>query len=139
MSLSKRIAMRAGVAVAGALMLVTGMEVPASAAARDGHCNAGEFCYYNQSGLIGSLSDFGGSVADYGTSQPTCYEFKSPGAGQFECVKNNAASATNNSSHTVRVYYNSYYGGTYQDIPPHTSVQRLNAALYYENASHKFL
>ena len=46
----------------------------ASAAGRDGVCDSGEFCYYYNSNEAGSISDFTGSLADYGTTQPSCYE-----------------------------------------------------------------
>ena len=51
----------------------------ASAAERDGTCNSGEFCYYFNSGEAGSISDFTDSQDDYGTTQPSCHEFKSAG------------------------------------------------------------
>ena len=79
---------------------------PAFAASRDGVCDTGEFCYYFNSGEAGSISDFTGSIADYGTTQPSCYDFKGAGAGKGKCVKNNAASVWNRSSKTVRVYFN---------------------------------
>ncbi|SEG97700.1 Peptidase inhibitor family I36, partial [Nonomuraea solani] len=69
---------------------------PASAAERDGICQTGEFCYYFNSNQQGSLSDFTSSVADYSTTQPTCYDFKGPGAGKGDCIKNAAASVWNN-------------------------------------------
>jgi hypothetical protein len=46
----------------------------ASAAARDGGCDSGEFCYYYNSNQAGSVSDFTDSLDDYGTTQPTCYD-----------------------------------------------------------------
>ncbi|WP_106399837.1 peptidase inhibitor family I36 protein [Actinocorallia populi] len=110
---------------------------PASAAARDGVCDSGEFCYYYNSNHAGSLSDFTGSLGDYGTEQPSCYEFKSAGSGQGLCIKNEAASAWNRSSVTVRVYYNSGYAGSYQDLAPGAKVN-LNATLKNQNASHEF-
>ncbi|GGP95449.1 peptidoglycan hydrolase-like amidase [Actinomadura coerulea] len=111
---------------------------PASAAARDGKCDSGEFCYYYNSDNQGSISDFTGSVADYGTTQPSCYDFKGDGNGKGLCVKNNAASVWNNSTKTVRVYYNSNYGGSYQDFKAGTK-GNLNATLKNQNASHQFL
>jgi hypothetical protein len=63
----------------------------AFAASRDGTCDSGEFCYYYNSNEAGSVSDFTDSVDDYGTTQPTCYDFKGAGAGKGVCVKNNAA------------------------------------------------
>ncbi|MEU4821305.1 peptidase inhibitor family I36 protein [Actinomadura citrea] len=111
---------------------------PASAAARDGVCETGEFCYYFNSDNQGSVSDFTGSVADYGTAQPSCYDFKGPGNGKGTCVKNAAASVWNNSGKTVRVYYNSNYGGSYQDFKAGAK-GNLNATLKNQNASHQFL
>ncbi|MEW9549764.1 peptidoglycan DD-metalloendopeptidase family protein [Nonomuraea sp. NPDC050783] len=110
---------------------------PASAAARDGVCDSGEFCYYFNSGNQGSLSDFTTSVADYSTTQPTCYDFKGTGAGKGTCIKNAAASAWNRSNKTVRVYFNTGYAGTYQDFAPGTKAN-LNPTLKNQNASHQF-
>ncbi|SNR24513.1 peptidase inhibitor family I36 protein [Actinomadura mexicana] len=110
---------------------------PASAAARNGTCESGEFCYYFNSDNQGSVSDFTGSVADYGTTQPSCYDFKGDGNGKGTCVKNNAASVWNNSTKTVRVYYNSNYGGGYQDFKAGAK-GNLNATLKNQNASHEF-
>ncbi|NJP95511.1 peptidoglycan DD-metalloendopeptidase family protein [Nonomuraea sp. FMUSA5-5] len=110
---------------------------PASAASRDGVCDSGEFCYYFNSDNQGSVSDFTASVADYATTQPTCYDFKGPGAGKGECIKNAAASVWNRSSKTVRVYYNTGYAGTYQDFAAGAK-GNLNATLKNQNASHEF-
>ncbi|MFD1932624.1 MULTISPECIES: peptidase inhibitor family I36 protein [Nonomuraea] len=110
---------------------------PASAANRDGICDTGEFCYYFNSNNQGSVSDFTGSIDDYATTQPTCYDFKGPGNGKGECIKNAAASAWNRSSKTVRVYFNSGHAGTYQDFAPGTK-GNLNPDLKNQNASHQF-
>ncbi|MBW8483146.1 SpoIID/LytB domain-containing protein [Actinomadura parmotrematis] len=109
----------------------------ASAAGRNGVCEAGEFCLYFNSGQQGSVSDFTGSVADYGAKQPSCFDFKGSGAGKGRCVKNAAASVWNRSSKTVRVYFNSDYGGTYQDFKTGAK-GNLSAALKNQNASHRF-
>jgi hypothetical protein len=111
---------------------------PASAAARDGVCESGEFCYYYNSDEAGSVSDFTGSVDDYGTTEPSCYDFKGPGAGKGTCIKNNAASVWNRSSKTVRVYFNSGYAGASQDFAAGAK-GNLNATLKNNNASHQFL
>jgi hypothetical protein len=111
---------------------------PAQAASRDGRCGSGEFCYYYNSNEQGSVSDFKGSVDDYGTMQPTCYEFKGRGRGRGLCVKNHAASVWNRSGHTVRVYYNSNFAGAHQDFPPGAR-GNLRAVLKNDNASHRFL
>ncbi len=110
----------------------------ASAAGRDGHCNKGEFCYYFNSNQKGSVSDFKGSVSNYGTHQPTCYEFKGKGRGRHKCIKNHAASVWNRSGKKVRVYYNTGYQGPYQTIPAH-SKRNLRPKLKNDNASHRFL
>ncbi|WP_329519208.1 peptidase inhibitor family I36 protein [Spirillospora sp. NBC_01491] len=110
---------------------------PASAASRDGVCDDGEFCYYYNSGNAGSISDFTGSVSDYGTTQPSCYDFKGAGAGKGLCIKNQAASVWNRSTKTVRVYFNSNYGGTYQDFAAGAK-GNLNSSLKNQNASHEF-
>ncbi|MBE1531162.1 peptidase inhibitor family I36 protein [Actinomadura algeriensis] len=124
----------AAIALGGA---ATVLASPASAAARNGVCESGEFCYYFNSNNEGSLSDFSGSVADYGTEQPSCYDYKGPGAGKGKCIKNDAASVWNRSSKTVRVYYNSNYGGTYQDFKAGAK-GNLNSSLKNQNASHQF-
>ncbi|GAB2821889.1 hypothetical protein GCM10022221_19980 [Actinocorallia aurea] len=109
---------------------------PAAAAARNGVCEPGEFCLYFNSGNKGSLSDFLGSVADYGAEQPTCYDFKGPGNGKGECVKNAAASVWNRTPKTVRVFYNSGHAGASQDFKSGVRGD-LNGTLKNQNASHE--
>ncbi len=111
---------------------------PASAASRDGVCDSGEFCYYYNSGEAGAVSDFTTSVSDYGTTEPSCYDFKGSGAGAGTCIKNNAASVWNRSSKTVRVYFNTGYAGASEDFAPGAKVN-LDSTLKNENASHQFL
>jgi hypothetical protein len=86
----------------------------------------------------GSLSDFNTSIPDYGASQPTCYEFKGKGYGQYQCVKNNAYTAWNRTGRSVRVYFHSNYGGV-SDMIANGEARDLTPALKGENASHKFL
>ena len=124
----------AALALGGA---ASAMLSPASAAARNGVCETGEFCYYYNSGNAGSVSDFTGSVANYGTTQPSCYDYKGTGAGKGLCIKNDAASVWNRSTKTVRVYYNSNYAGAYQDFKAGDK-GNLNATLKNQNASHQF-
>ncbi|WP_199443144.1 peptidase inhibitor family I36 protein [Umezawaea beigongshangensis] len=129
---------RAATAVAGAAALVLAGATAASAATpRNGICEPGEFCLYYLDDFGGSLSDFTTSISNYGASQPSCYDFKSAGTGQGLCVKNDARSAWNRSSRSVRVYFNSNYGGTYDTFAPGTSGNLTNT--YDNNASHKFL
>jgi surface antigen len=108
---------------------------PAYAAARDGHCDGGEFCYYYNSNEAGSVSDFGNSIGSYGTTQPSCYDFKGAGNGKGVCVKNNAASVWNRTGKTVRVYFNSNFAGAHQNIAAGAKAN-LNATLKNNNASH---
>ncbi|MEV5576885.1 peptidase inhibitor family I36 protein [Spirillospora sp. NPDC052269] len=133
---------RRTLAIAGAALSMTAPFVAtashASAAGRDGVCDSGEFCYYYNGDLSGSVSDFTGSVADLGTTQPSCYTFIGPGNGQGLCVGDNAGSVWNRSGHTVRVYFNRNYGGAYQDFPPSTS-GNLNTTLKNNNAGHQFI
>jgi len=121
-------------------MLVGAVVAPgaAFAADRDGTCDSGEFCYYYNSNEAGSVSDFTDSVDDYGTTQPTCYDFKGAGAGKGVCVKNNAASVWNRTSKTVRVYFNSNNAGASQDFAPGAK-GNLDATLKNNNASHELL
>jgi murein DD-endopeptidase MepM/ murein hydrolase activator NlpD len=124
----------AAMALGGAVLATAS---PASAASRDGVCDSGEFCYYYNSDNAGSISDFTGSISDYGTEQPSCYDFKGAGAGKGLCIKNEAASVWNRSTKTVRVYYNSDYSGSYQDFSAGAK-GNLNSTLKNENASHEF-
>jgi len=124
----------AGTLVSAALVIAA---PSAQAAARDGICQAGEFCLYFNSDQQGSVSDFAGSISNYGSTQPECYEFKGAGTGQGRCVKNNAASVWNRTSGPVTVYYNSGYLGAKRTIASSAKVN-LNATLKNENASHKF-
>ncbi|PRY45154.1 peptidase inhibitor family I36 protein [Umezawaea tangerina] len=128
---------QAAFAFVGAAMLVMSGTSAASAAVRDGNCQANEFCYYWYIDATESASDFTGTVQNYGTTQPTCYDFKGPGLGKGECIKNNAMSVWNRTSRTVRVYYNSYLEGSYQDIGAGYK-GNLNSTLTNNNASHEF-
>ncbi|GIE87317.1 SpoIID/LytB domain-containing protein [Actinoplanes regularis] len=125
-------------ALVAALVGVAVAPSAASAADRDGTCDNGEFCYYYNSNQAGSLSDFTDSEDDYGTAQPSCYEFKSAGTGQGVCVKNNAASVWNRTGKTVRVFFNSNFGGASQDFAAGAK-GNLNATLKNNNASHELV
>jgi surface antigen len=114
---------------------VTVVAGPASAAARDGACDSGEFCYYFNSNEAGSVSDFTTSIGNYGTTQPSCYDFKGAGSGKGKCVKNNAASVWNRTGKTVKVYFNSNYSGASQSIASGAK-KNLSATLKNNNASH---
>ncbi len=135
-STKKMLAVIGATAAVAAPSLAT--TAPAYAAARDGKCQSGEFCYYYNSNNQGSISDFTGSVGDYGTTQPSCYEYKGPGNGQGKCIKNDAASVWNRTGKKVRVYYNSNYDGSrhYQDFAAGAK-KNLNATMKNNNASHK--
>ena len=133
MNIRKSLAL-VGTALAIAVSILT-VASPASAATRDGVCDSGEFCYYYNSNYAGSISDFTTSVDDYGTTQPSCYEFKGAGAGKGLCIKNNAASVWNRTSKTVVVYFNSNFGGATQSFATGAKAN-LNATLKNNNASH---
>ncbi|GAA3026468.1 peptidase inhibitor family I36 protein [Streptosporangium longisporum] len=111
----------------------------ASAAGRNGVCEAGEFCYYFNSNNQGSVSDFPGSVGDYGTRQPSCFDYKGPGNGKGKCVKNAAASVWNRTPATVRVHFNSNYAGSVHQDFPAGARGNLKPGLKNQNASHRLL
>ncbi len=134
MSTARKVA-HVAAAVGASLALTLTMTGPASAAARDGICDVGEFCLYYFAGQEGSVSDFTGSIPSYGATQPSCYEFKSEGGGKGQCVKNNARSAWNLTGRTVRVYFDSNYGGSYDEFPPSSYKDLVNT--FDENASHR--
>lgn len=122
-----------------ATLIGTFVVAPSAAAAspRNGACESGEFCLYYNSNQAGSVSDFNGSIENYGATQPSCYDFKGAGAGRGLCVKNNAASVWNRSSMPVIVFYNSGHTGAHQTIPAGARVN-LNSTLKNNNASHFF-
>jgi hypothetical protein len=125
------------VALMGALVGVSmGAATANAATARNGSCEAGEFCLYYNSDHAGSVSDFTTSVPDYGDEQPSCYDFKGAGNGKGLCVKNEAASVWNRTSGPVTVYFNSGYAGPRQTIAAGGKVN-LNSELKNENAAHK--
>ncbi len=109
---------------------------PAQAASRDGSCDSGEFCYYYNSDNAGSISDFAASEDDYGTTQPSCYDFKGDGNGKGQCIKNNAASVWNRTGKTVTVFFNSGFAGASQSFAAGAKTN-LNATLKNNNASHQ--
>ncbi|WP_086837869.1 peptidase inhibitor family I36 protein [Amycolatopsis kentuckyensis] len=129
---------QATLAAAGAIALIATAAPAANAAtARNGVCEKGEFCLYYGYHFTGSVSDFNGSIPNYGSTQPGCYEFKGPGAGQGLCVKNNARSARNLTSNwVVKVFYNSNYGGSNHTYNPGGEGDLGSIAT--ENASHLY-
>ncbi|MFD5749481.1 peptidase inhibitor family I36 protein [Streptomyces sp. NPDC127033] len=93
-------------------------------------------CLYFNSNQQGSYRIFEGNTTDF-----TGYTFSSSGAGQGQAVKNNAASASNGQSSasvsTARIYFNSNYGGVYDDVAPATSRNLVNT--YNDNASFRWI
>lgn len=124
------------IALAGSGITGVALADSAQAAARDGKCDSGEFCYNFNSDLGGSWSDFTKSVGDYGTSQPSCYEFKGAGAGKGKCIKNDAGGYWNKTGKKVTIYFNSGFGGKSVTLEP-GSKGKLPAAVYNDNASHR--
>jgi hypothetical protein len=128
----RRIAAATAAALGLAAALVTTAPT-ASATARDGVCETGEFCLYYNSDHLGSRVDLVNSQRDYG-SGAGCITFVSAGAGQGQCVKNNTASVWNRTGKPVFVFFNSDYGGVYDQIPDGAKVN-LNANVKNDNAS----
>lgn len=118
--------------------LLSGIVLPASpaqaATARNGVCEDGEFCLYYNSSHEGSLVDFKGSIATYGTGAD-CVKFISSGNGRGQCVKNNAASAWNRKSVPVTVFYKSNWAGAIDSFVAGRKAN-LSTALKNENAGH---
>jgi murein DD-endopeptidase MepM/ murein hydrolase activator NlpD len=121
-------------ALIDAATVITDTAPAQAATARNGVCETGEFCLYYNSDTSGSLSDFAGSVSDY-TPSTGCYKFISAGAGQGQCVKNNAASAKNLTGRYVTVFYNSGYSGPIDNFSPGADAN-LRDYLKNENAGH---
>lgn len=107
----------------GTLMTIAALAVtttPASAASGNGVCESGygsgELCLYYNSNLQGSMRDFFYEVRDFAG-----YRYLTPGAGQGQYVKNNAASAWNRDTlDTARIFYNRNFMGPADDVRPGT-------------------
>ena len=134
-SIKKRIASAFAIlTLATGATLVTSL--PSQAAARDGQCQKGEFCYNYNSDLGGSWSDFRSSVRDYGTTTPSCYVFKGSGPGKGKCIKNDAGGYWNRTGKPVTVFFNSIHAGPRSTLKAGTK-GRLPSKVYNNNASHK--
>ena len=84
----------------------------------------------------GSLSDFSSSVANYGDSRPSCYEFKGYGESRGTCMKNEVASVENRTGLPVTIYFNSGYRRDSQVVPAGASANLVDD-LKNDNASHR--
>jgi hypothetical protein len=128
--------------ITGIAAMVMPAVSPANAATpRDGNCQVGEFClyYFYIGGGAGSVSDFNGSISNYGATQPTCYEFRGPGAGQGQCVWHKARSAWNRTTaHRVIVWNGTGYTGGAQTFLPGVRAD-LAGGLADQNESHRFI
>lgn len=91
-------------------------------------CPADAFCFFYNSGEAGSHVTLHASVSDLAG-----YTFTTPGAGQGQRVKNNAASVVNNIDCTATVYFNSNYHGR-KDVFRYLQFGRL-VNTYNQNAS----
>jgi biotin carboxyl carrier protein len=116
-----------------AAMPLTTAPAAAGTDARNGVCETGEFCLYNNADHEGSLVDLRRSQRDYGTGAG-CVAFVGAGAGRGECVKNNAASVWNRTGQPVYVFFNSDFGGVYDRIRTGARVN-LAATVRKDNAS----
>lgn len=119
----------AALAVAGAG--VVGLSSPASAATNT--CDASHFCLFYNSNIQNAYYPFWDTNSNFAG-----YVFKGAGAGAGVAVKNNAASAQNlQTGMTARVYFNSNFGGSYDNVGP-TSWRNLSNT-YNNNASFKWV
>ncbi|MEV8100625.1 peptidase inhibitor family I36 protein [Kitasatospora sp. NPDC085879] len=116
-------------AALGAALLVPAFATAAHADASD--CPESYFCLFYNSNEQGSHFVVSQSIPDLAG-----YTFNSPGNGQGQHVKNNAASAVDNSCLTVWVYYNSNYSGPSDMFNYHEAANLDNT--YNENASVKY-
>jgi len=130
----KRALIGLGVAILGTASVFVVVAAPAAAAGGNGVCDPNEFCLYYNSDTSGSLYDFTGSLADYGTGT-TCRKFVGAGAGKGQCIKNNAASAWNRTAAGVTIFRKSGNAGSIQAIPAITT-GNLNGNLKNNNAGH---
>ncbi|MEV4613530.1 peptidase inhibitor family I36 protein [Kitasatospora sp. NPDC049258] len=116
-------------AALGAALLVPALTTSAQAAVSD--CPDSKFCLFYNSNEQGSHLAISTNVRDLAG-----YTFTSPGNGQGQHVKNNAASAVSNVCMTVRVYYNSNYSGPMDMFNYRNAANLVNT--YNENASVRF-
>lgn len=114
----------------------SGTTDPPAPAARDGRCDDGEMCLYYRTDHGGSVSDFNTSIPDNGLTAPRCYDFKSAGDGQGECVRNNTASVWNRTGKPVSMYVYTDYRDPKQVISAGAKVN-LNTTLKNNNAAHR--
>ncbi|MFJ1706898.1 peptidase inhibitor family I36 protein [Kitasatospora sp. NPDC088346] len=115
-------------AALGAALLVPAFATAAHADASD--CEKWSFCFFYNSNQQGSHDTLGDSVPNLAG-----YIFTSPGNGQGQPVKNNAASVVNNGC-PAHVYFNSNFSGPNDFIPMFESANLENT--YNENASLSF-
>ncbi|BFV55035.1 peptidase inhibitor family I36 protein [Kitasatospora sp. CMC57] len=116
-------------AALGAALLVPTLATGAQAAVSD--CGEGQFCLFYNSNEQGSHMVVRSSIPDLAG-----YTFTSPGNGQGQHVKNNAASAVSNVCMTVWVNFYSNYGGPRDMFNYRNAANLVNT--YNENASVKF-
>lgn len=124
-------------AVCAALTIAALLPTAATAAPqRNGWCEEGEFCLdysYNadQFPSESAVLDVTGSIPRCGTTRPTCREFRNYWGdatfpGLHQCVKQNARSAWNRTSRTVRLYLQeNWVGDERRDIRPGQEISNL--------------
>ncbi|MFF3461334.1 peptidase inhibitor family I36 protein [Streptomyces sp. NPDC001984] len=121
-------------AIAAATLIVTATG-PASASAGTGCVDAGHGgcirLFYN-SNRSGSSTYFNTNVSDLAG-----YTFLTSGSGQGQPVKNNAASALNDSPNIVTIYYNSGYVGACDTLSNYAIADQLHYT-YNEDASFRW-
>lgn len=104
----------------------------------------GTLCLFYNSDLGGSRVGIYGDVPNYAVDAPACssqgcpvYEFLTSGKGEYDPVKNDAASVYNEADWVYWVYYNSSYSGPRDEWDPEgygTFYGNLDVT-YNENAS----
>ncbi|MBD0844592.1 hypothetical protein [Streptomyces sp. TRM68416] len=106
--------------------------------------NTFKFRLYYNSNNKGAYRDFGYAVGNFGAveiygSGTVAYKFCNTGAaGSGQGVKNNAASARNlHTSYGACVYYNSWFNGAKDSLPPATPLPTSKNLVntYNDNAS----
>ncbi|MFC0438167.1 peptidase inhibitor family I36 protein [Kutzneria buriramensis] len=127
MSVSKKLVGAAIAAAAGVALLAP---ATAFAGTNDNTCLSGDNCLYFNSNYQGAVAGFEFAVYDFAG-----YNFRGPGNGAGQPVKNNAASDYNNDPNcTVWVWYNHGYQGPADAIAPQRGLPQLQHT-YNQNAS----
>ncbi|MFI6059514.1 peptidase inhibitor family I36 protein [Streptomyces sp. NPDC051286] len=110
----------------------------AVATASNAAAASGNYCGPNCLAFTYNSNTAGSRIYFWGTDVPDLapYKFLTSGAGQGQALKNNAASALNDSPNPATIFYNSNYGGSCDTISWFGIADRLHNT-YNNNASFK--